>query len=165
MGNRLSAVSGVAAICATYYALHNQNWMHTIQCTSLLMCIAVKCLEEWSSTPTALIASSCKQASLKSNQNGHNLVLMQRPQHSGRASVFWKCIWYLSQNTLRSHLNVAGTIFGRATLSDKVEVGQNLPPPHTPPRPLCRDDREGDNTDRDAKAIWIEQMQSWPLKK
>ena len=36
-------------------------------------------------------------------------------------------------------MNVAGTIFGGTTLSDKVEVGQNLPPPHTPPHPLCRD--------------------------
>ena len=46
------------------------------------MCIAVKCLEEWSSTPTALIASSCNQASLVSNQNGHNLLLMHHPHHS-----------------------------------------------------------------------------------
>ena len=30
---------------------------------------------------------------------------------------------------MRSHLNVAGAIFGRATLCDKVEVEQNLPPP------------------------------------
>ena len=38
-------------------------------------------------------------------------------------------------------MNVAGTIFGGATLSDKVEVGQNLPPPPPPPfpHPLCRD--------------------------
>ena len=38
-------------------------------------------------------------------------------------------------------MNVAGTIFVGATLSDKVEVGQNLPPPPPPPppHPLCRD--------------------------
>ena len=34
-----------------------------LHCTVVDLCIAVKCLEEWSSTPTALIASSCIQAS------------------------------------------------------------------------------------------------------
>ena len=105
--------------------------------------MAVKCLEEWSSTPTALIASSCKQASLSifiSYQNGHNLLLMHRLQRP--ASVFFGNVFdiYLKIRAAQPFECSQDHIWWRATLSDKVEVGQNLPPPPPHPHPLlCRD--------------------------